>query len=542
MHFENCTSDNFKYFIFLRCNGVIATCPPSSIVTIHLQDGQASLTSSNFASSIVFQSNTDQLNLQVSGFSATCGSLVVRWSLIKYRDNCYLRSDNATLSRNTINHILTGLDLHNTERYKVVVQASNIRKQSGLPVCSNSITIDTSRPTGGWVYDGLGPTDLQYQSTKSFSASWGGFQSTYGIGKYKVAMYYQPMSSNAHVEINRFENLKLNVSVTKTIAAIPDGSNVTTKVRAYTKAGLFTEITSNGVIIDTSQPLPRSVSDGPDIFSDLQYADWTTSYTVSWEPFKDTHTRIVNYNVGVKRKNGGLLSSGFTAVGTARQFVVPGLTLISEEEYCAVVEGENAAGLKAQVQSNCLLIDHDAPRPGTVNDGTANDIDYQSGDTVFHANWNGFDDGVRGSGLAEYKYILTDQNDVNITSWTSVGLQTNVTISGIYLGDGNIYYITVRAIDRVRHYKDVRSDGVYIDITHPVYAGKINVQGETWQKNNATAVYIPNEGSVTASWPQFVDKHSGMQKYQWSFVKEHQQSTEWKDVPGINLATRAVFR
>ena len=520
----------------------MATCPPSSIVPIHLQNGQASLLRSNFASSIAFQSNTDKLHLQLSGFSATCGSLVVRWSLIKHKDSCHLRINNATLSSNRNNHILTGLNLQNTEIYKVVVQASNIRKQLGLPVCSNPVTIDSSKPTSGWVYDGSGSTDLQYQSSKSFSASWGGFQSTYGIGKYEVAMYYQPVSSNAQIEIQRFVNVNLNASFTKKIIAIPDGSNVTTKVRAYTKAGLFTEISSNGVTIDISQPLPRSVSDGPNIFSDLQYADWTTSFTASWEPFKDPHTPIVNYNVGVERINSGFVSSGLTAVGTVRQFVVPGLNLISEEEYCAVIEGENAAGLKAQVHSNCLLIDHDAPRSGTVNDGTSNDVDYQSGETVLHANWNGFDDGVRGSGLAEYKYILTNQNDVNITSWTSVGLQTNVTVSGINLRDGNTYHITVRAIDRVGHYKDVKSDGVYIDTTHPVYTGKIHVEGETSQKDNLTVVYIPYEGTVTASWPQFVDEHSGMKKYQWSIVKNHQQPTEWKDVPGVRLATRAVFR
>jgi hypothetical protein len=528
---------------FRRCNGVIGTCPPTAINPIYLQEGQAKITVSNFATTVTFQSSTDKLHLQLSGFSVTCGSLTVRWSLIKAENSCNLGRNNATLSSNTNNHIFAGLDLQNTDTYKVVVQASNIREQFGLPVCSNAVTIDTSTPTGGWVYDGSGSTDLQYQSSKSFSASWGGFQSTYGIGKYEVAMHYQPQSSNDQIEVQGFVNVDLNVSFSKTIAAIPDGSKLTTKVRAYTKAGLYTEIVSNGVTVDTSQPLPGSVSDGSNLLSDLEYADWTSSYTVSWEPFTDPHTPIVNYNVGVKRKNGGFVSVGLTAVGITYQSVVTSLTLASEEEYCAIVEGENAAGLKAQVYSNCLLIDHDAPRHGTINDGLSDDIDYQSGDTVFHANWNGFDDGTRGSGLADYKYILTDQNDVNVTSWTSVGLQTNVTILGISLVDGNTYYMTVRAIDRVGHYKEIKSDGVYIDTTHPVYTGKIIVEGEMAQKDNESVVYIQNiEDSVTASWPQFVDEHSGMKKYQWSIVEDQEQPTEWKDVPGINLATRAVFR
>ena len=478
----------------------------------------------------------------MAGFTVTCGSLAVRWSLIKNRDSCLLGKHNAKLASNTNNHILAGLNLKNTDTYKVVVQGNNIRGESGQPVCSSPITIDTSTPTSGWVNDGLGSRDLQYVSSKSISATWGGFRSTYGIGKYEVAMYYTQFPSDNLIRIQTFVNVNLNVSFTKTVAVIPDGSNVTTILRAFTKAGLYTQVTSNGVTVDTSRPLSGSVSDGLNISFDLDYADWTSIYTASWEPFTDPHTPIVNYNIGVKRKSGGFVSSGVEAVGIVYRFVVQGISLVSGEEYCVVVEGENAAGLKTQAYSNCLLIDHDAPRPGTVNDGTSNDIDYQSGDTVFHANWNGFDDGFRGSGLREYKYILTDQNDVNITSWIPAGLETNVTISGINLGDGIIYYITVRAIDRVGHSKEVKSDGVYIDKTHPVFTGKIIVYGETSQKRNLTVVYISNEGSVTASWPQFVDEHSGMKKYLWRIVKNREEGIEWKDVPGRNLATRAVFR
>lgn len=390
--------------------------------------------------------------------------------------------------------------------------------------------------------DGLGSTDLQYQSSKSFTASWGGFQSRHGIEKYEVAMHYEQPSSNDRIELHAFTSVNLNVSFGTVAATIPDGSNVTTEIRAYTKAGLYTEIASDGVILDTSQPLPGIVSDGLNISSDLEYADWTTSYKVSWEPFKDPHTPIVRYNVGVKKKNAGFVSPGLIAVSMAHHVMVPGLALVSEEEYCAIVEGENAAGLKAQIHSNCLLIDHDAPRPGTVNDGTSKDIDYQSGDAVFQANWKGFNDGVRGSGIAEYKYILMDQNDINITSWNSVGLQTNVTISGMHLEDRKTYYITVRAIDRVGHYKDVKSDGVYIDTTHPVYTGAIIVEGQTSEKDNKTVVYIQNRGSIAVSWPQFLDEHSGMKKFQWSIVKDREESTGWKDVPGINLDTKAVFR
>ena len=527
---------------FLRCNGVLGTCPPSTITPISLQDGKAILTLSSFASPISFQWNTNKLHLRINGFSVNCSTFSIRWSLLKADYSCRLGKIPATLPSNTNNHILSGFNLKNTQSYKIAAQASNVRGKFGLTVCSDPVTIDTSKPTSGWVYDGISSTDLQYQSSKSFSASWGGFRSTYGIGKYEVAMFYQPQSSKDQIKIQDFLNVNLNVSFTKTITGIPDGSKLTTKLRAYTKAGLYIEIASNGVILDTSQPLSGLVSDGLNVFSDLQYANWTSSYAVSWDAFTDGHTPMIKYSVGVKRKNGGFVTSGLFAVGLKYNFVFRGLKLSSEKDYCAVVEGENAAGLKTLAYSNCLLIDHDPPGLGTVNDGTSSDIDHQSSDTVFNANWNRFDDGVRGSGLAGYKYILTDQNNENVISWISISLHTNVTIEGLNLTDGNTYYITVRAFDRVGHHRDVKSDGVYIDTTHPVYTGKIHVNGEPTQKDNNMVIYIANEGSITASWPQFVDQHSGMNKYQWSIVENHKKPTEWRDMPGITLATKARIR
>ena len=295
--------------------------------------------------------------LKLNDFATTCGSLTIRWSLLEHKENCRLTKDNATLSYNTHNHVVVGLSLQSNRTYKVVVQGNNIRQQFGLPVCSNPVTIDTSTPTGGWVYDGLGSADVQYQSSKLIGASWGGFQTTHGIGKYEISMHYQTLFSTNRIPLQTFENVNLNVSFSKIIKVIPDGSNVTTSVRAFTKAGLYKEVSSNGVIVDRSKPLPGSISDGTNVFSDLDYANWASSYTVSWEPFTDPHTPIINYNVGVKRKNGGFASSGLTAIGLVSQFEVRGLTLASEVEYCAIVEGENAAGLRTEIQSNCLLVD-----------------------------------------------------------------------------------------------------------------------------------------------------------------------------------------
>ena len=523
---------------------MLGTCPPNSIDQIKFNQGQATITLPDFSSSVSFQSSTNRLYLKLNSFSSTCGSINLKWSLLKSTDSCTLNQTSATLPSNKNNHALTGLTLQHTITYKIVIQATDIRGQSGLPVCTNLITIDTSKPTGGWVRDGLGVNDLQYQSNKAISASWGGFQTTYGIAKYEVAVLYKAKLTNKLQPLQGFTSVKLKVSFTKTFSSVTDGSQVVTKVRAFTKAGLYSEISSNGVTVDISPPSPGSVSDGEKVSSDLRYANWTKTYQASWTQFVDLHTPIINYKFGVQQKNGGLVSSGLTSAGLKYTAQISGLNLASGFQYCAVIQGINAAGLSTQASSNCVLIDHDSPRPGIVQDGNSSDVDYQSTDTVFSANWNGFSDGPKGSGISGYKYKIEDKSGKQVTSWVSTGLQTKATAEGLNLANGKTYYITVRAIDKVGHYTDIKSDGVYIDTTHPVYTGKIDIEGETSLKNGETVVYIKSRTSVTASWPQFIDQHSGMKKYLWVITENNAQPTQssWKNVPGVKLATRATLQ
>ena len=67
-------------FLFTDVMVSLGTCRPQNVEAIKLQDGQAALTDSSFASSITFQSTTDQLYLKLTGFSVSCGALTTKWS------------------------------------------------------------------------------------------------------------------------------------------------------------------------------------------------------------------------------------------------------------------------------------------------------------------------------------------------------------------------------------------------------------------------------------------------------------------------------
>ena len=125
---------------------------------------------------------------------------------------------------------------------------------------------------------------------------------------------------------------------------------------------------------------------------------------------------MARYQWAVKRQAAGLITA-FKTVGLNRSPTAGGFNLVSGERYCAVVKGYNEAGLFSQAVSDCVLIDHDAPQAGTVNDGTGSDVDYQSVNNKMSANWNGFSDGLKGSGITEYKCVTLFLENVLINGF-----------------------------------------------------------------------------------------------------------------------------
>ena len=409
-------------------------------------------------------------------------------------------------------------------------------------ICSGVVTIDASNPQGGWIRDGPGP-DLSYQASKLLQVNWGGFQTRHGVGKYQWKVLVTPFNNNQNNELMPFTNVNLNTNAGKTFNSITDGSKVNFIVRAFTKAGLFSDLTSDGVVIDSSPPVAGKIYDGSQIGLDLNYANWTNSFSAGWDRFTDPHSPISRYTWTVQRQGAGLITS-FKTTALNRSSTAANLNLVSGESYCAVVRGYNEAGLYTQAKSNCLLVDQNAPQAGNVNDGHFSDIDYQSEDTMIAANWNGFTDGNKGSGIVEYKYRIIEASGNIILPWTSAGNTTNITHTGLALKNNTKYSVTVKAVDAVGLSTDVTTDGVTVDVSHPVFTGKVIVTGEDDVINGTRCVYIQSTSSVKVQWVGFSDAHSGLQRYEWAIISSDKSpsNSDFKEVPGPNLPTSATFR
>ena len=526
-----------------RCDGSLGTCPGAVEDNITVTTGTTQLVDQTFNSVVSYQYFTDKLYVKISGFSVSCGQLTLNWFLLPSASTCSATSGvNGTFPNNNVQQKLSGIALQDNKEYKVSIQASDIRNNAPQLVCSGVVIIDTSKPHGGWIRDGPG-VDLSYQASKLLQVNWGGVQARHGVAKYQWKVLLTSFNTNQTTELITFTNVNLNANAAKTFNSVTDGSKARFVVRSFTKAGLFSDLTSDGVVIDTSPPVAGTIYDGNQLGADDKYAKWTNTFSANWDRFTDPHSPIIRYTWAVQRQGAGFVTS-FMNTALNSSPTATNLNLVSKESYCAVVRGYNEAGLYTEASSDCVLIDHDAPQAGTVNDGHFSDVDFQSEDTMIAVNWNGFTDGNKGSRVVEYKYKISDSSGNITVPWTSVGNVTNITHTGLALMNNVKYFATVKAVDTVGLNTDVTSDGITVDTTHPVFTGKVRVTGEDDFINGTPCVYISSVSSVTVHWVGFSDAHSGLVRYDWAIIPSDSSLSnfDFSTVPGSNLPTSETFR
>ena len=431
---------------------------------------------SKFQSASSYQYITDRLFLNISGFSVSCGHLNLRWSVLTGTSPCSFNGPvSGTLSDTNVYQTITGLTLQDNTTYKVSVKASDLREEIHHLVCGSTILVDTSKPQGGWIHDGPG-ADLSYQASTLLEVNWGGVRTRHGVGKYEWKVLLSSFGTNKTSELMPFTSTNLNTKAGKTFNNIADGSKATFVVRSYTKAGLSAELKSDGVIVDTSSPVAGNIYDGDQLGADLKYAKWTSTFTANWDRFTDPHSPISRYTWAIQRLGAGLITT-FRTTALNRSPTATNLNLVSKESYCAVVRGYNEAGLYTQVTSDCVLIDHDTPQAGTVNDGHFSDVDYQSEDNTIAANWH-----------------------------------------TVTLVNGQQYCITIMARNKAGLLSSkVSSDGFVIDGTPP------NVQKARVQDGNTGSDidYQANNTALSAEWSGITDPESGIYYYEYGVSTTH---------------------
>ncbi|MBC8494824.1 fibronectin type III domain-containing protein [archaeon] len=149
-----------------------------------------------------------------------------------------------------------------------------------------------------------------------------------------------------------------------------------------------------------------------------------------------------------------------------------------------------------------ITVDSSAPSQVTISDEG-----QITGSTTLTYSWTEASDPH--SGISGYRYRLYDDQSNTLVGWTSVGLQTNITLESLSLIDEYTYYIEVEATNNVGLTSLTASNGImYLDMDTPAAVTVMQVENDTnvsngWldlsNKDNTT-INLTGEAGIHCAW------------------------------------------
>ena len=287
-------------------------------------------------------------------------------------------------------------------------------------------------------------------------------------------------------------------------------------VLAVNTAGLFTIKSSPPLFCDFEAPQNGVLLDGWGL-QDASYQSFTSLYRAHWYGFTD-FSGIENVYLGLSSK------SKSTVCDVRKEEIVSnntnfhtltGLALISGQKYFACLKLVDKAGNSAFFQSNGLVIDSSAPRPGYVNDGTpGHELDEQVENSVLRASWGNFTENE--TMIVSYQLAFGSfPGGADIQGFTNVGFVTTATSSRLKvseLSNGQRYYATVIAYNVLgMPSSTVSSDGVLVDFTPPFFSKPVRDCDDA-----SNEVRYSSERSLKAAW-KCEDPESGLSTIEIAF-------------------------
>lgn len=400
--------------------------------------------------------------------------------------------------------------------YQLYIRAKN---RAGLSVdqTSNKITVDMEPPIKGVVTDGL-TTDIDYQSdNQHLRASWTGFKDDVsGIDFYELAAFEEYGTAKQKTVVN-YAKVSASGQWTSNKLSLVTGKTYSVTVKCHDKAGLITEVTSDGVLIDPIAPVPGQILDTDDrnLAQDVDYQVSTSKIETKWTKFTSASgIKSCKWAVSSSAdvKNLGDVAAERTIPLTTRSYDMS-IQLKPYAKYYASVRCTSNAGLTSTVAfSDGVTPDTSIPISGTVSDlciddcGSVDDTDYSSSTTALRFRWSGFNDPHSGIVEYEWNYAICGTNYYLMTDYLSAGLSASVLKTGLVLNHNQRYCVTVRATNAAGSKSSATSNGTLVDSTGP--KGGVLQDGSSRSKD---IDHQYNTRMLSYVWDLFVDSESSVE-------------------------------
>lgn len=326
-------------------------------------------------------------------------------------------------------------------RYYFSVRASNNAGLVSPAGSSDGIMVDSTPPQTPVVIDDGAFTSVS--DTLHFGYGSGDVES--GVNRYE----YSIGTALGLTDVLGWQNAGLVKEQTISGFHLAQGVTYYVNVRAYNRAGLWSDGYSNGILVDLTPPLAPSIeilsASGTEIrfrvsASDAESGIEQAQYAILTSPDASS-AQYIDCQAGVE-------------VVVAGQFA-------GSQHYVAA-RARNGAGLWSAAAVQQAVADATPPtKPVVTDDGV-----YSATSSTLSAVWSAQDPET---GIAGYSYCLgTAAGLDDVIHWTTTS-NPGVTLTGLALVDGVCYYFSVRATNNAGMIGAVgSSDGITIDTTAPI--------------------------------------------------------------------------
>ncbi|XP_076075248.1 uncharacterized protein LOC143046131 isoform X2 [Mytilus galloprovincialis] len=233
-------------------------------------------------------------------------------------------------------------------------------------VTTDGVIIDNSPPVQGVVQDGVYEHDIEYQSTRNYiTAKWFGFvDSQSGIDHFVIRAGTSKGSSDVYppTSLTSFDMVLLTALPNQ----LPLNHRIYISIRAYNKAGLYSESISNGFIVDISAPV---IVEKPSLSGHLgTFFDGTTvlrsAFRFQWN-VEDSQSDIQKQYISLSSHiYGQFNTSSITVAGIIREYTLTGLDFPDGGLYYIKLIVCNGAKICTESESDSIMVDTTPPTSG----------------------------------------------------------------------------------------------------------------------------------------------------------------------------------
>ncbi|WAR05117.1 hypothetical protein MAR_020486 [Mya arenaria] len=372
---------------------------------------------------------------------------------------------------------VAGLVLMEGRVYYTTVKACNTAMLCSRAT-SDGFLIDKSQPTRGTVIDGLRGSDIEYQASRTHvGCKWFGFSDPQSGLSHYVWRLGTLKGGDDIVSATNVHNHEIAYIIdvqSHSGSLLPVGRPIYCTVRAYNKAGFYSEISSNGFVVDTSPPaISKELTLSP--FGRSSSYDRTTllrsSLKVHWDT-SDSDSGISAQYLSVSSHMGGEFNISTIKIdAVATDYTLLKLDLHDGSYYDIKLTVCNGAKLCTHSLYENLLVDSTPPTMGTfaINTDHASELGRQPENwmkwnpIMLNISWLGFED--IHSGIDTYiinvgtRYMANDLNKnsenfikvkhVNIGFEHQEGFVQTHSVRTKSLSNRKSVYVSVYAINAV---------------------------------------------------------------------------------------------